>query len=128
VTLTEPVDYRTLVRLMARAKIVLTDSGGIQEEAPSLGKPVLILRDVTERPEGVEAGTARLVGTSRERIVEQTVNLLENPEAYARAARVVHLYGDGRAAERIVSTLLGEPTLEWEPVEHRPGVGTGVAH
>jgi UDP-N-acetylglucosamine 2-epimerase (non-hydrolysing) len=127
VTLTEPVDYRTLVRLMARAEIVLTDSGGIQEEAPSLGKPVLVLRDVTERPEGIEAGTARLVGTSRERIVGETVNLLENSEAYARAAQVVHLYGDGHAAERIVSTLLGEPTPEWEPVEHRPGAGTAVA-
>ena len=97
-----PVDYLEFVHLMARADLVLTDSGGVQEEAPSLGKPVLVLREVTERPEGVEAGTARVVGTDRARIVAAATELLTSPEAYARMANAVNPYGDGRASERIL--------------------------
>ena len=81
--LIEPVDYVEFVHLMARAHLILTDSGGVQEEAPSLGKPVLVLREVTERPEGVEAGTAVIVGTDRDRIVRTASELLTSPEAYA---------------------------------------------
>jgi UDP-N-acetylglucosamine 2-epimerase (non-hydrolysing) len=100
---------------MAQAVLVLTDSGGIQEEAPSLGKPVLVLREVTERPEAIQAGTARLVGTDPQRIVSETVRLLTDPAEYNRMARAVNPYGDGRAAERIVSALLSEPFQPFEP-------------
>ena len=103
--LVAPVDYQEFVHLMARADLVLTDSGGVQEEAPSLGKPVLVLREVTERPEGVAAGTARVVGTDRDRIVAAASELLTSPEAYARMANAVNPYGDGRAAERIAAAL-----------------------
>jgi UDP-N-acetylglucosamine 2-epimerase (non-hydrolysing) len=103
--LIEPVDYREFVQLLHRAYIVLTDSGGVQEEAPSLGKPVLVLREVTERPEGVTAGTAVVVGTDRARIVAAASELLTSPEAYARMANAVNPYGDGRASERIVAAL-----------------------
>jgi UDP-N-acetylglucosamine 2-epimerase (non-hydrolysing) len=106
ITLLPPLDYLPLVYLMKRCTLVITDSGGIQEEAPGLGKPVLVLRDVTERPEGVEAGTVRLVGTDRERIVAETVRLLEDAEAYRRMAQAVNPYGDGHAAERIVDALI----------------------
>jgi UDP-N-acetylglucosamine 2-epimerase (non-hydrolysing) len=105
VRLIEPVDYVEFVNLMARAHIILTDSGGVQEEAPSLGKPVLVLREVTERPEGVEAGTAVIVGTDRERIVRTASELLTSPEAYAKMANAVSPYGDGRASERITDAL-----------------------
>ncbi len=105
ITLTPPLDYLPLVHLMKRAHLVLTDSGGIQEEAPGLGKPVLVLREVTERPEAVEAGTVRLVGTVRERIVAEAARLLENETAYQAMARAVNPYGDGHAAERIVEAL-----------------------
>lgn len=105
VTLTDPLDYAPLVYLMKRSYLVLTDSGGIQEEAPGLGKPVLVLREVTERPEAVEAGTARLVGADRARIVEWTRRLLDDRDEYERMAHAVNPYGDGRAAERIVWTL-----------------------
>jgi UDP-N-acetylglucosamine 2-epimerase (non-hydrolysing) len=108
VLLTPPLDYLPLISLMQRATLVLTDSGGIQEEAPGLGKPVLVLREVTERPEGVEAGTVALVGTDRERIVESAWRLLTDRSAYDQMARAVNPYGDGRAAARIVGTLLGE--------------------
>ena len=108
VTLTPPLDYLPLVQLMKRADLVLTDSGGIQEEAPGVGKPVLVLREVTERPEAVQAGTVRLVGTERARIVAETARLLDDAEAYARMARAVNPYGDGHAAERIVGALLGQ--------------------
>jgi UDP-N-acetylglucosamine 2-epimerase (non-hydrolysing) len=101
-----PVDYLTLVQLMKRSTLVLTDSGGIQEEAPALGVPVLVLREKTERPEAVEAGVARVVGTETERIVGEVFRLLEDEEAYAAMARGGSPYGDGRAAGRIVEALV----------------------
>ena len=94
---------------MKQTYLILTDSGGIQEEAPSLGKPVLVLREVTERPEAVEAGTVKLVGTDRERIVSEVIRLLEDESAYHQMAQSVNPYGDGRASQRIVSALLGRP-------------------
>lgn len=103
--LIEPVEYVEFVHLMNRAHLVLTDSGGVQEEAPSLGKPVLVLREVTERPEGVVAGTARIVGTDQARIVAAASELLESPAAYRTMANAVNPYGDGRASERIVAAL-----------------------
>jgi UDP-N-acetylglucosamine 2-epimerase (non-hydrolysing) len=90
---------------MDRSYLILTDSGGVQEEAPSLGKPVLVLREVTERPEGVAAGTAVVVGTDRERIVDAASTLLSSPDAYARMANAVNPYGDGHASERIVRAI-----------------------
>ncbi|MFN8545782.1 MAG: UDP-N-acetylglucosamine 2-epimerase (non-hydrolyzing) [Candidatus Binatia bacterium] len=105
VHLLPPVDYPDLVDLLGRATIVITDSGGIQEEAPTFGKPVLVMRETTERPEGVEAGTARLVGTSRARIVAEAERLLRDPAAYAAMAEAHNPYGDGRAAERIADIL-----------------------
>ncbi len=107
VHLLDPVDYPTLVRLMDRSRLILTDSGGIQEEAPSLGKPVLVLREVTERVEGIEAGTARLVGTDPQRIVSETRRLLHDPHAYEAMARAVNPYGDGRTSRRIREILAG---------------------
>ena len=106
VSLIEPLDYLSLVHLMKRSTLILTDSGGIQEEAPSLGVPVLVMRDTTERPEGIEAGVARLVGTQRERIVAETARLLRDPVARAAMVTQVNPYGDGKAASRIVSILL----------------------
>jgi UDP-N-acetylglucosamine 2-epimerase (non-hydrolysing) len=103
--LIEPVDYVEFVHLLARAHLVLTDSGGVQEEAPSLGKPVLVLREVTERPEGVAAGTAVVVGTDRARIVAVASELLTSAAAYERMANAVNPYGDGRASGRIVEAL-----------------------
>ncbi len=105
VHLTRPLGYLPFVHLMERADMVLTDSGGIQEEAPALGKPVLVLRDKTERPEAIEAGTARLVGTTVDRIVAGTERLLRSPAAYRRMARAVNPFGDGKAARRIVRVL-----------------------
>jgi UDP-N-acetylglucosamine 2-epimerase (non-hydrolysing) len=101
ITLTEPMDYVPFVDLMRRAYLILTDSGGIQEEGPSLGKPVLVLREKTERPEAVEAGTVRLVGTDTARIVHETATLLDCPDEYQRMARIHNPYGDGHASERI---------------------------
>ncbi len=106
VTLTPPLDYLTLVALMRRSTLILTDSGGIQEEAPSLGVPVLVLRETTERPEAVEAGVVRVVGTDAQRIVAETFRLLDDPAAHAAMARGANPYGDGHAAERIVLALL----------------------
>jgi UDP-N-acetylglucosamine 2-epimerase len=100
-----PVDYATLVALLRRAHLVLTDSGGIQEEAPAFGKPVLVMRETTERPEGVQAGTARLVGTDRARILAETERLLRDPAAYAAMAEAHSPYGDGHAGERIAATI-----------------------
>jgi UDP-N-acetylglucosamine 2-epimerase (non-hydrolysing) len=114
VTLVEPLDYLALVRLMRRARLILTDSGGIQEEAPTFGKPVLVLREKTERPEGVEAGLAKLVGTDEERIVGEAGALLEDGEARRRMSGV-NPYGDGRAAERIASILMGRPFEPFAP-------------
>src|ERR1035437_3387158 len=107
ITLLDPMDYVPFVDLMCRAYLLLTDSGGIQEEAPSLGKPVLVLRDKTERPEAVSAGTARLVGTDERRIVEEAEHLLDDPHAYQRMARRHNPYGDGKASERIADVLAG---------------------
>jgi UDP-N-acetylglucosamine 2-epimerase (non-hydrolysing) len=104
-TLLEPQDYVPFVDLMRRSYIILTDSGGIQEEAPSLGKPVLVLRDKTERPEAVEAGTVKLVGTDEERIVAEAGVLLDQPDEYERRSRIHNPYGDGHASERIESAL-----------------------
>jgi UDP-N-acetylglucosamine 2-epimerase (non-hydrolysing) len=112
IRLLPPLSYLPLVRLMKDAFIVLTDSGGIQEEAPSLGKPVLVLRDVTERPEAVLAGTVRIVGTDPQRIVAETANLLDNSKDYDKMAHSVNPYGDGHAAARIVGALLGETITE----------------
>jgi UDP-N-acetylglucosamine 2-epimerase (non-hydrolysing) len=102
-----PLDYKAFADLMAASFLILTDSGGIQEEAPSLGKPVLVLRDETERPEAVEAGTVRLTGPHRNAIVEAASRLLDSPEAYRAMARSVNPYGDGKAAGRIVEKLRG---------------------
>lgn len=104
--LTEPPDYAPFVKLMQSSHLILTDSGGVQEEAPSLGKPVLVLRETTERPEGVEAGTACLVGTDVERIVDEASRLLSDDMAYQQMARAVNPYGDGKAAGRIRQVLL----------------------
>jgi UDP-N-acetylglucosamine 2-epimerase (non-hydrolysing) len=111
VHLIEPVDYLPFVHLMERSFLILTDSGGVQEEAPSLGKPVLVMRDTTERPEGVAAGTARLVGTTQDAIVASVRELLTSAPAYEAMARAVNPYGDGHAAERIVDLLR---TMEYE--------------
>jgi len=106
--LTGPVEYDVLAHLMKASYLILTDSGGIQEEAPSLGKPVLVLRTETERPEGIEAGTAKLVGPDAERIVAETETLLRDTEAYHRMAKAVNPYGDGKAARRIADILLAQ--------------------
>jgi UDP-N-acetylglucosamine 2-epimerase (non-hydrolysing) len=105
VRLIAPQNYRTFVALMARCRLVLTDSGGVQEEAPSLGKPVLVMRDTTERPEGVAAGTARLVGPKADAIVEHATRLLTDETAYRAMATARNPYGDGYAAERIVQRI-----------------------
>lgn len=105
ITLTEPLDYVPFVDLMRRAHLILTDSGGIQEEGPSLGKPVLVLREKTERPEAVEAGTVKLVGTDAGRIVRETAILLDCQDEYQRMSRVHNPYGDGHASERIEAAL-----------------------
>ncbi|AGA32325.1 UDP-N-acetylglucosamine 2-epimerase [Thioalkalivibrio nitratireducens DSM 14787] len=114
VHLIEPLDYLPFVALMDRADLIITDSGGVQEEAPSLGKPVLVMRETTERPEAVEAGTVRLVGTDEERIVREATRLLDDPQAYAAMSRAHNPYGDGRAAGRIVSVI---------QQQHQPSLG-----
>jgi UDP-N-acetylglucosamine 2-epimerase (non-hydrolysing) len=111
IQLCEPLDYLSLVHVLDSSDLVLTDSGGLQEEAPAFGKPVLVLRDTTERPEAVEAGVARLVGTDPDRIAEPVESLLDDPVAYARMAHPENPFGDGRAAERIVRRLVEEPGL-----------------
>ncbi|ANK14048.1 non-hydrolyzing UDP-N-acetylglucosamine 2-epimerase [Erythrobacter neustonensis] len=105
IALINPLDYLDFVAMMATSELVLTDSGGIQEEAPSLGKPVLVMRDTTERPEGVAAGTARLVGTDIDVIIAETRRLLEKPADYAAMARAHNPYGDGTAAQKIAAIL-----------------------
>lgn len=108
VHLIEPMDYEPFANLMAKVDIVLTDSGGIQEEAPALGKPVLVLRDTTERPEAVEAGTVKLVGTAYEDVLHETNLLLDDAEHYRSMAEATNPYGDGRACERIIKAILAK--------------------
>lgn len=102
----EPLDYEPFTNLMARSYLVVTDSGGLQEEAPSLGKPVLVIREETERPEGIEAGTAKLVGTQYDNVYKELDILLSNEEEYHKMANAVNPYGDGKASERIVDIIL----------------------
>jgi UDP-N-acetylglucosamine 2-epimerase (non-hydrolysing) len=103
--LIEPLEYPYLIWLMSKSFLVLTDSGGIQEEAPSLGKPVLVMRDVTERTEGIEAGTAKLIGTSKEAIIRHTQKLLNDKDEYQKMAKAVNPYGDGMSSERILKIM-----------------------
>ena len=106
ICLLDPLDYAEFVTMLGRAEIVLTDSGGVQEEAPALGKPVLVLRDTTERPEGVAAGCARLIGLDSGRIVEEATRLLDDPEAYRAMSKVANPYGDGTASRQIADAIL----------------------
>ncbi len=106
VHLIDPLDYEPFANLMSRAHLILTDSGGVQEEAPALGKPVLVLRDTTERPEAVAAGTVKLIGTDRERVYQEAKMLLTDKEEYGRMAESVNPYGDGKASERIIQAIL----------------------
>ena len=106
VHLIDPLDYEPFANLMHRAYLILTDSGGVQEEAPALGKPVLVLRDTTERPEAVDAGTVKLIGTDRERVYEEAKKLLTDKAEYSRMAESVNPYGDGKAAVRIIQAIL----------------------
>ena len=108
VYLGEPLPYDELVYLMSRSFIILTDSGGIQEEAPSLNVPVLVMRETTERPEGIEAGCSKLVGTDRQRIVESFAELIDMPDKYHQMANAMNPYGDGKSAQRITNILLSE--------------------
>jgi UDP-N-acetylglucosamine 2-epimerase (non-hydrolysing) len=122
VELLEPLDYRGLIRLLRASRLVLTDSGGIQEEAPTFGKPVLVLREKTERPEGVEAGLAMLVGTDEERIVAEASRLLADASARRRMAEGVNPYGDGLASGRIADALAGRPYAAFDAAS-RSAVG-----
>jgi UDP-N-acetylglucosamine 2-epimerase (non-hydrolysing) len=106
ISLLDPLDYLPMVHLLSRSTFVLTDSGGLQEEGPALGKPVLVMREVTERPEAIEAGTARLVGTDADRIEAEARRLLDDPAAYGEMAHAANPFGDGHAAERIVEALM----------------------
>lgn len=117
VHLIDPLDYLEFVHLMRRASIVLTDSGGIQEEAPSLGIPVLVMRDVTERPEAIESGAVKLVGTDKARIVNGIASLLDDAASYGAMAHSTNPYGDGHAGERIVNSLLGRTIREFSPAQ-----------
>ncbi|MCP3023630.1 non-hydrolyzing UDP-N-acetylglucosamine 2-epimerase [Cupriavidus basilensis] len=115
VHLIDPLEYLDFVWLMRKAYLVLTDSGGVQEEAPHLGKPVLVMRDTTERPEAVAAGTVKLVGTDTNRIVAEVNRLLDDTALYEQCRRQVNPYGDGRACQRIVAALCGRPLEEFRP-------------
>lgn len=117
VHLVDPLDYQPFANLLARSFLILTDSGGIQEEAPSLGKPVLVLRDTTERPEAIDAGTVKLIGTDRERVYGETRRLLTHPDEYQRMANACNPYGDGKAARRIVDFILWKHALAAERPE-----------
>ena len=105
IAMIEPLDYPHFARLLAISQIMLTDSGGVQEEAPALGKPVLVMRDTTERPEGVTAGTAKLVGTNKDRIIAEIFTLLDDEAAYSTMARAHNPFGDGKAAIRIAGLV-----------------------
>jgi UDP-N-acetylglucosamine 2-epimerase (non-hydrolysing) len=107
-----PLDYWSFIHLMARSDLILTDSGGVQEEAPSFGKPVLVLRKVTERPEAAEAGLAKVIGTETQTIIDETAALLSDATLYQRMSNGKNPYGDGRAAQRIVQTLVAYVTKE----------------
>lgn len=120
VHLTEPLSYAEFCHVMKRSRLIVTDSGGIQEEAPSLGKPVLVLRDTTERPEGVEAGTVKVVGTDQETVRQETERLLTDPDAYAAMANAVNPYGDGHAAARAVQAIEALLVGGERPEEFRP--------
>jgi len=113
IILTPPIEYLPLVHILKRSYLVLTDSGGIQEEAPAFGKPVLVLRNVTERPEAVEAGTVKVIGTDREKVVYEITKLFEDEIQYQKMSRALNPYGDGRSSEVIVSALIGMPYKEW---------------
>ena len=104
--LIDPVNIKDMHNLLSKSYMVMTDSGGLQEEVPSMGKPVLVLRNVTERPEGVEAGTLKLAGTERDRIIELAEELLDSVEVYDKMAKATNPFGDGRASERIVDSIL----------------------
>jgi UDP-N-acetylglucosamine 2-epimerase (non-hydrolysing) len=119
----EPLPYPDFTRLLSISSVVVTDSGGVQEEAPSLGKPVLVMRDSTERPEGVDAGTARLVGTSPTAIVDAVRSLVRDESAYRAMARAINPYGDGRAAQRTVDALNFYFKLGFEPRPFDPRAG-----
>jgi UDP-N-acetylglucosamine 2-epimerase (non-hydrolysing) len=123
IALVEPLPYDLTVYAIKRSTIVLTDSGGIQEEAPCLGKPVLVMRDETERPEGIAAGTLELVGANRKRIVASTARLLRDDLAYARMARAANPYGDGHASARIVAWLRARLRAGAYPLEFTASVG-----
>jgi len=123
VHLIEPVDVQDMHNLMSRSYLIMTDSGGIQEEAPSLGKPVLVLRNETERPEAVQAGTVKVAGTDRDRIFSLACRLIESREEYTRMARAVNPYGDGNASMRIVNALLYKFNISPDPPESfLPGI------
>jgi UDP-N-acetylglucosamine 2-epimerase (non-hydrolysing) len=115
-----PVDYARLIGWMRSARLILTDSGGIQEEAPAFGKPTLVLRETTERPEGIESGVAKLVGTDEETIFREAERLLTDESAYATMARMSNPYGDGKASERIAAIFAGRPAGAFEPTGRRP--------
>ena len=119
IRLLPPLDYEPFVYLMNQCQLILTDSGGIQEEAPSLGKPVLVMRDTTERPEGIKAGTSKLVGTNTERIIKETNMLLEDEKAYKRMAKATNPYGDGKASQIIVDIFSNELSFNLE-VQNEP--------
>jgi UDP-N-acetylglucosamine 2-epimerase (non-hydrolysing) len=106
ILLLDTLDYDDMINLMSKSYIILTDSGGIQEEGPSLGKPVLVLRDETERPEAVEAGVAKLIGTNEERVYREVVTLLDSRDKYREMSKKINPYGDGKASERIVKKIL----------------------
>ena len=125
VYVSEPLAYGEFTTVMNAAQIVLTDSGGIQEEAPSLGKPVLVMRENTERPEGLEAGTVRLIGTAEDRLVTEVSALIDSPDLYAQMAHAANPYGDGFAAERAVAAIAalldaGERMPDFRPTASRP--------
>lgn len=126
VHLIAPLDYLPFVYLMRRSHLVLTDSGGVQEEAPSLGKPVLVMRDVTERPEAVAAGTVELVGTNADRIASSVAALLDDSGRYAHFARRTNPYGDGQACRRIVAALAGREPEPFDPLQSRELEGRGA--